>query len=93
MSLIHKIDTATGEEVIGKIKADELDAGIADAYYLHPQNNASNIWYVFHNLGKFPSITITDSNGFNIYGSVQNINDNYLIITFKGSISGNAFCN
>lgn len=59
------------------------------------QSQASSSWVVKHNLGKFPSITIVDSQPTpqTVIGSVTYNDLNTCTITFGAPFSGQAFCN
>lgn len=61
-----------------------------DVYY---QNTASSSWNVTHNLGKYPSVSVTDSAGNAVFGEVKYVDENNLIITFSAAFSGNAYMN
>lgn len=51
------------------------------------------VWNVYHNLGKKPSVTIVDENGYEMVGEVEHINNNQLKIRFSRLVSGTVFCN
>lgn len=87
------IDGAIRYNILGKIKSNELDIDITDKHYIHEQNLATNIWYVNHNLGKKPAVSVIDSSGKIVYGNVEYLNENELIINFKYPFSGKAYCN
>lgn len=78
---------------LGIVRADELEPGIADKYFIYEQITASNEWYVQHNLQKRPSVNVIDSTGTVVYGLVQYLSDNELKIIFKYSFAGIAYCN
>lgn len=61
--------------------------------YVHTQQVASNIWVVEHNLGKYPSVTIVDSAGREVTGSVEHVSVNKVIIRFENAFSGMAYFN
>ncbi len=73
------------------IRVDVVDMG--DKNYVHPQDQASAIWTVRHNLNKFPSCTMVLSTGQQGYGDVTFIDENELTITFAGAESGKAYIN
>ncbi len=73
------------------IRVDVVDMG--DKNYVHPQEQASAIWTVRHNLNKFPSCTMVLSTGQQGYGDVTFIDENNLTITFAGAESGKAYIN
>ncbi len=73
------------------IRVDVVDMG--DKNYVHPQEQASAIWTVRHNLNKFPSCTMVLSTGQQGYGDVTFIDENNLTITFASAESGKAYIN
>ena len=50
-------------------------------------------WTVQHNLGKFPSCTITDSAGTVVIGEVKHMDKNTVEIVFSAQFAGKAFLN
>lgn len=69
---------------------DEL-ANIKATYYEHDQQVPTTEWVISHNLGKFPSVSVTDTDENLVVGSVLYLNLNQLKITFTGSFSGKAY--
>ena len=59
----------------------------------HAQGVASSTWTVTHNLNKFPSVTIVDSNEEQIFGVVDYQSANTIVLTFSAAISGKAYLN
>lgn len=59
--------------------------------YRHIQSTASNTWTVTHNLNFYPNVTIYDSAGSMVEGSIDHQNATSLTITFSGPISGKAY--
>lgn len=59
----------------------------------HTQGSASATWTVTHNLNKFPSVTIVDSNEEQIFGVVDYQSANTIVLTFSAAISGKAYLN
>lgn len=51
------------------------------------------VWTLAHNLGKNPSVTVIDSAGEEVYGSVNHDSVNQVTITFNAAFSGSAFFN
>ncbi len=93
---IQKAEIVDGEikfNKLGVIKVNELEPGIADSYYVHEQNIASEIWNVIHNLQKKPSVSTVDSSGVIVYGYIEHLSVNELRITFKYPFAGLAVCN
>ena len=59
----------------------------------HTQGSASSTWTVTHNLNKFPSVTIVDSNEEQIFGVVDYQSANTIVLTFSAAISWKAYLN
>lgn len=66
---------------------------VADKNYIHNQDIPSNVWTISHPLKKFPSVTIVDSAGTCVIGSVQYVDVNTIICSFSGVFSGKAYLN
>lgn len=64
-----------------------------DKNYIHNQIAPNNVWTITHNLGKFPSVTISDSTDRIVIGDIHFINNNEIQIFFKGAFSGKAYLN
>lgn len=64
-----------------------------DKNYIHNQIAPNNVWTITHNLGKFPSVTISDSTERIVIGDIHFINNNEIQIFFKGAFSGKAYIN
>lgn len=78
------------ENVDGDIK---ISANSGDSHYIYEQNPASDNWHIVHMLGKNPSVSVTDSAGTNVWGYVNYLNTNELIVEFKYAFAGKAFLN
>ncbi|HRY32123.1 MAG TPA: hypothetical protein P5531_04055 [Bacteroidales bacterium] len=65
----------------------------SDKYYRHTQALPAAVWTVTHNLGKRPSVTVTDTAGTQVEGQVDYVNSNTLTITFSAPFSGYAELN
>jgi hypothetical protein len=65
--------------------------GGGDAYYRHVQGVAAAIWTVVHNLGKFPSVSIVDSTGTTVYGTVHYDSTSQVTLSFSGAFGGEAY--
>jgi len=66
---------------------------VGDKNFVFTQAASSNTWTIQHNLTKFPSVTSVNINNFEMYGEVEFIDLNNLIITFTAAFSGRAFIN
>ncbi|WP_101773532.1 hypothetical protein [Peptostreptococcus faecalis] len=76
------------EELIENIPSVETDKG-----FIFVQKKTTPIWEVTHNLGKYPSVVITDNGGNTVYGDISYISENKLIISFSIGFSGKAYLN
>lgn len=59
--------------------------------YAHNQTSSSTTWTVNHNLNFYPNVTVYDSAGSMVEGSVTHSSTTSLTITFSGAISGKAY--
>ena len=64
---------------------------IGDITFTHNQTSTSNTWVVTHNLNRFPSVTVVDSAGSIVVGTVVYNSNKQLTITFFSSGSALAF--
>jgi|TARA_R110001583_G_scaffold69458_1_gene196927 hypothetical protein len=64
---------------------------IGDITYTHNQTSTSDTWVVTHNLHRFPSVTVVDSAGSIVVGTVVYNSNKQLTITFFSSGSALAF--
>jgi len=83
-------------EVLGKeggIIQGVPGAAGADKNHVHIQGNAESIWNVQHNLNKMVSITVVDTGGSTVEGSIEFIDLNNITLTFSAPFTGQAFCN
>ena len=75
-----------------KMAVDEMLAPKVERY-VHVQNEASSIWIVDHQMGRYPSVTVVDSAGTMVFGEVVYNNENQVTITFTAAFSGKAYLN
>ena len=54
---------------------------------------AANVWNITHNLGKFPSVTIVDTENVIVVGEVDYISSNQIRVSFSRPLAGCAFLN
>jgi hypothetical protein len=71
---------------------------IGDITFTHNQTSTSNTWVITHNLHRFPSVTVVDSGGSIVMGTiVYNSNKKLTITFFSGSqalaFQGKAYLN
>lgn len=93
----------TGSSVTGLAEyqtGDQIPAGYlpaasggSDLHYTFTQSTAAQVWSITHNLGKFPSVAVTDSAGNQGFGDVHYIDANSLTVSFGGAFAGVAYLN
>jgi hypothetical protein len=49
-------------------------------------------WYVYHNLGYRPAVTVSDYGKNNVECDIEHVSNNLLILTFSTGVSGYAYC-
>ena len=59
----------------------------------YEENTATNPWVVTHGLNKFPSVTVVNRNGVEVYAKVTHDDENNVTITFAGDTAGKAYFN
>jgi len=59
--------------------------------FVHAQPLPLSSWTVDHNLGAFPSVTTVDNSGQLMYGDVQFISANRVVISFTQPVVGFAY--
>ena len=61
--------------------------------YTYRQTSDSRTWYINHNLGTYPSVSVTDVNGIVITCEVEYVDENNIILNFTNPSSGTAYLN
>ena len=56
---------------------------IGDITYTHNQTSTSNTWVITHNLHRFPSVTVIDSGGTIVMGTVVYNSNKQLTIKYR----------
>lgn len=84
--------------IVGTLSSQtDLWAVLQDLYkrdhYTHNQPVASATWSIAHNMGKNPSVSIVDSSGDEVIGSVAHVSLNQLVVSFTAAFSGKAYLN
>ena len=67
--------------------------GGAGATYTHIQSAAAAVWTVAHNLDRYPSVTVVDNLGGQLYPDVRYIDADIVQITHSVPLTGRAYCN
>lgn len=82
-------ETESGEKEITAITTGLIQ----DKNFRYSQNVPQTIWNITHAMNKYPAVTVTDTSGNEIKGSVQHIDQNALILTFAVPFAGFANLN
>jgi hypothetical protein len=61
--------------------------------YTHTQAIPLAIWTAAHNLGRYPSVSVVDTLGRQVFGDVTWVDENIVQITHGGAIAGKAYFN
>lgn len=77
-----------GEAGLSGIQSNEIVDLVS---YRHLQNVLATVWTVNHNLNFYPNVTVYNSAGSMVEGTVNHINPVSLTITFSDPISGKAY--
>lgn len=79
----HPISAITGLQQA----LDRLDT------FVFEQAQASDIWEIQHNLGRYPSVEIVDTAGNKFFPAVKWVDENNIIVTMNGATKGKAYLN
>lgn len=89
-SLVEEIESNSLDLIIDDLKSRlEISAN----NYVHTQQVASDIWEINHSLNKYPSVTIVDTSGNLVVGSVHYISTRKIVVKFSAPFSGVAYLN
>lgn len=61
------------------------------ANYVHTQNDPQATWVIVHNLGFHPAVTVVDSGGTTVEGSVWYVDNDTVEVAFTSAFGGNAY--
>lgn len=64
-----------------------------DAFFVFNQETPSAQWQISHNLNKFPSVSVVDTAGTQIFTIAKYNNANSLTLTFSAAFAGKAYLN
>lgn len=85
--------TSELENDAGYVTSDDIENLGNDKTYVHEQLSPTTQWIITHNLGKYPSVTITDSAGNVVVGDIKHESTNKLTVSFTAAFAGKAFLN
>ena len=93
------VDLSSSSTGYGKtLTTDGKQIYWTNATYIHTQSSVSDTWTAAHKLNRFPSVTVVDSGGNVVIGTVVYNSANKLTITFFSggdalAFSGKAYLN
>lgn len=64
-----------------------------DANFVFNQETPSTEWQINHNLNKFPSVSVVDTAGTQVFTIANYINTNSLTLTFSAAFAGKVYLN
>lgn len=86
------IGTSGPATLIGDVlNIPEYSSG--DKTYVFIQSTPAATWTITHNLNKYPSVSVVNTNNIIVYGQTTYINANELQIEFSAGFSGKAYMN
>lgn len=59
--------------------------------YIHEQVTPSATWSINHMLNYYPNVTVVDSGGSDVVGSISYVDQDNLVITFNAPFGGKAY--
>mgnify|MGYP003624377115 FL=1 len=65
----------------------------SDSTFVFTQGVSATTWNIQHNLAKFPSVSVVNTNEFVIHGEVEYIDNNNVTLTFSAGFAGKAYLN
>jgi hypothetical protein len=66
---------------------------VSDKTFVFEQGVASDTWFIKHNLGKYPSVSLVDSAGTQFDADVEYNDENTCTVRMNGATTGKAFLN
>lgn len=80
-------------EYVRDVIDQELVLTGADARYVHNQGTPETTWNIQHNLNKFPSVSVVNTSGINVFGMVKYLDANNVQVEFSSGFAGKAYLN
>lgn len=75
------------------VTAGESTVRLPKTNYVHTQSTASAVWTIQHNLSKYPSVTVIDSSGAEVFGNIEYVDVDNITLSFNVAITGKAYLN
>lgn len=61
--------------------------------FVFEQGIAASTWVIEHNLNKYPSVTVIDSAGDQVFANLNYVDENELVLDFGAEFAGKAYLN
>jgi hypothetical protein len=87
------VGTALFEMLRGQQGLPGTPGSAGGSSYTHTQSIALAVWTIPHNLGRYPSVTVTDTLGRVIVPDVEYLDSNTVQVTHGVPLAGFAYCN
>jgi len=82
--------SAPGPQGPGGVDGVQADDIVALVSKTHTQNAPLTTWSITHNLNFYPNVTVINTAGDQVEGSVAHINETQLTISFSSATAGKA---
>jgi hypothetical protein len=82
--------TAPGPQGPGGVDGVQASDIVALVSYRHIQNAALTTWSITHNLNFYPNVTVFNTAGDQVEGSVTHIDETQVTISFSSATAGKA---
>lgn len=91
---IAKMYTGIENDLI-KVEVDNVHETIEakSKTYVYEQGIAAETWDITHNLNKYPSVTVIDSAGDQVFANLNYVDENELVLNFGAEFTGKAYLN
>lgn len=78
-----------------KVEVDNVNETIEakSKTLVYEQGIASERWDIVHNLNKYPSVTVIDSAGDQVFANLNYVDENELVLDFGAEFTGKAYLN
>ena len=89
----YSLDKVGVSNALIDVKVDKTTIEAISKTFVFEQAIPSDVWYIEHNLNKYPSVSIVDSAGSVVMGDVLYVDKNKVVLTFIGQFNGKAYLN
>lgn len=90
MQTMQGILTPAAARISGDITAGRV---YYKGSYIHTQSREAATWIIAHNLGRYPSVTVVDSENIVVLCDMRYSDRNTIILSFTSPLAGAAYLN